>query len=174
MAANGSAAPQLIRSVRRTSGVRTVAGREGDSMTGVLRILAFGAVLNFCLFLAVGSLIGGDAMSGKNDAGRYYLANHGIYTEVNELVFWYSYFHVLSLVPALLFGAIAHWALLRESDDVYARLYRPVGGGAAAFAVATVLASSFRTSIWAALLVATIAAALVSQIIRRRAETEES
>lgn len=60
------------------------------------RILAF-ALVNFSLFFIISLFIGGDAVNGQEEAGRYYLANHGTLTEVNYFVFMYSRIHVYSV-----------------------------------------------------------------------------
>jgi len=41
--------------------------------------------------------IGGDAVNGHEESGRYYVANHGTLTEVNYFMFMYSRMHVYSL-----------------------------------------------------------------------------
>ena len=60
------------------------------------------ASVNFFAFVVVAILIGGDALSGKVEAGRYYLGQHGTYTEVSRGTFLYSGFHAtLALVGIL-------------------------------------------------------------------------
>jgi hypothetical protein len=48
-------------------------------------------------FVAVASLLGGDATNGKIANGHFFLANHGKLTEVSEGVFRYSLWHARSL-----------------------------------------------------------------------------
>lgn len=49
-------------------------------------------------FAAIGSvLLGGDAMNGTTEDGRYYLGNHGSYTEVSKAIFTYSLWHWRSI-----------------------------------------------------------------------------
>ena len=69
---------------------RTWPGR----IAAALFLIAF---LNFTAFWIVALCIGGDAMNGKVQAGRYYLANHGKYTEVTQCVWAYSKIHTISV-----------------------------------------------------------------------------
>lgn len=58
----------------------------------------FLAVLNFTAFFIVALFIGGDAFNGKVENGRYFLANHGTYTEVSEAVYLYSKAHIILVI----------------------------------------------------------------------------
>jgi hypothetical protein len=55
-----------------------------------------GALLNFTVFCLVGMAIGGTAVTGKVEGGRYYVANHGRLTEVSREVWVYSDRHTRS------------------------------------------------------------------------------
>jgi hypothetical protein len=61
-------------------------------------------ILNFVVFVAIASYLGGDAVNGKIEGGRYYLfgvrseAEGKGYTEVSQSVFNYSKWHVYSLL----------------------------------------------------------------------------
>lgn len=55
------------------------------------------AIVNFVVFFVVALNIGGDAVNGKVEDGRYFVANHGTYTEVSRAVFTYSRYHVYSV-----------------------------------------------------------------------------
>jgi hypothetical protein len=65
-------------------------------------VIAVG-LLNFMIFAAGAIYLGGDAVNGKAEGGRYYLfgvraeAGRKVYTEVSEPVFAYSKWHVYSL-----------------------------------------------------------------------------
>lgn len=54
-------------------------------------------VANFVAFCISASLLGGDAISGKVDAGRFFVASHGKFTEVSECQFEYSRWHSRSV-----------------------------------------------------------------------------
>jgi hypothetical protein len=59
-------------------------------------------LLSFLTFLAGAIYLGGDAVNGKVEGGRYYLygvrgeSGRRVYTEVSEPVFTYSRWHVYS------------------------------------------------------------------------------
>jgi len=61
-------------------------------------------VLNFLVFVAGATYLGGDAVNGKVENGRYYLfgvrtdSERKGYTEVSERVFTYSRWHVYSIL----------------------------------------------------------------------------
>jgi hypothetical protein len=54
-------------------------------------------IINFIWFAFESSLLGGDALNGFVKDGRYYLSNHGIYTEVTKTIWYYSKLHAESL-----------------------------------------------------------------------------
>jgi len=65
-------------------------------------VIAIG-MLNFLIFIAAAIYLGGDAVNGKVEGGRYYLfgarteSGRKVYTEVTEPVFTYSRWHVYSI-----------------------------------------------------------------------------
>jgi hypothetical protein len=59
--------------------------------------LAVIGLLNFAVIFLVANWLGGDAVNGKEEGGRYYLANHGKLTEVTHAVWSYSRAHVYSV-----------------------------------------------------------------------------
>jgi hypothetical protein len=60
-------------------------------------LLFFGAVLNFVVFWHVAVSIGGDAVSGRVEDGKYFVSSHGRLTEVSEATWRYSYAHKTSI-----------------------------------------------------------------------------
>lgn len=58
-------------------------------------------LVNFFAFALVAFHLGGDALSGKIEAGRYFLGYKGGYTLVSKQVFEYSKVHELSVVVTL-------------------------------------------------------------------------
>lgn len=59
-----------------------------------------GAVLgaaNFVAFAIGSAYLGGDAAAGKQEGDRYYLGNHGKYTEVSPETYAYSRWHARSI-----------------------------------------------------------------------------
>jgi hypothetical protein len=61
-------------------------------------ILILGWLLNFIAFVAIAMYLGGDAINGKIENDHYYLANHGVYTEVSHTVFIYSKIHAITFI----------------------------------------------------------------------------
>ena len=59
-------------------------------------LIALG-ILNFTAYWIISGALGGDAINGKDEGGRYYLSSHGRYTEVSRSIFEYSRFHTYSL-----------------------------------------------------------------------------
>jgi hypothetical protein len=60
------------------------------------RILFVVTVLNFGVWGVVNSAIHGDAINGKIEHGKYYVAMKGRYTEVSRGVYLYSFVHTCS------------------------------------------------------------------------------
>lgn len=58
--------------------------------------IAVGAI-NFFAFIIGAAILDGDAVNGRVENGRYYVANHGKHTEVSKLAFTYSRWHVYSV-----------------------------------------------------------------------------
>jgi hypothetical protein len=54
-------------------------------------------MLNFFLYFIVAVSIGGDAVNGKTEGGKFYLGEHGRFTEVSQSVFEYSRYHTYSV-----------------------------------------------------------------------------
>jgi hypothetical protein len=89
----------LVKGDRRYKGHETRRDR-------VFRLVAIAGVLNFCLFVAVGVLLGGDALNGRVEGPHYFLGSHGSYTEVSHAVFVYSACHAVSALLGM-FAAVA-------------------------------------------------------------------
>ncbi len=83
---------------------RTRSGKLGG-------LLFFGWVANMLACGIVASVLGGDAISGHESAGHYFLGDHGRFTEVSKLIFELSRLHVLSTLISLPFALIG-WLLL--------------------------------------------------------------
>lgn len=59
--------------------------------------LLFIAFINFAAFWIISLSLGGDALNGKIQNGRYYVGNHGRYTEVSKEIWTYSKIHTTSI-----------------------------------------------------------------------------
>jgi hypothetical protein len=79
-------------------------------------ILILGCLLNFVAFVAIALYLGGDAINGRVVNDHYYLANHGVYTEVNHTVFLYSKIHapIFMVTHLLLFVYLGISYLLKR------------------------------------------------------------
>ena len=60
------------------------------------RLFKFGVVL-FAIFIIFSLIVGGDAVSGKIEDGRYYVSSHGKLKEVSRTVYLLSAFSVMVL-----------------------------------------------------------------------------
>lgn len=67
-------------------------------LRAVLQTLFVIGVLNFVACMAVALMIGGDALNGGVEDGRYYLSNHGRLTEVSAGLYSYSLVHTVSVL----------------------------------------------------------------------------
>jgi len=76
-------------------------------MQKILRVIALVAMVNFFAFWYGALIIGGDAINGKEDGGKFFVGDHGKYTEVTEGVYRYSRFHALSLFVTHPLGMVA-------------------------------------------------------------------
>src|SRR5262245_49833891 len=74
--------PRSVNSVIRQAEMRRWAGILGAT-------LFFVAIANFLAFCIVSLIIGGEAVSGKVEDGRYYVRHRGRYTEVSQGVWTY-------------------------------------------------------------------------------------
>ena len=63
-------------------------------------------VLNIAAHVTVSMLLGGDAVAGKVEGGRYFVGSHGDYAEVSESIFAYSKFHTYSMVVTHVLGVM--------------------------------------------------------------------
>jgi hypothetical protein len=91
----------LVKAIREDSRRRlsTIAKRSLSKLSAVVTVVG---LLDFISFLIGASFLGGDAVNGKIDGGRYYLYGpyHGMkgYHEVSHAVFDYSRWHAYSLM----------------------------------------------------------------------------
>lgn len=88
---------------------------EWKDMPLWLRMVWIIAILNFASFVLIALANGGDAVNGKEEGGKYFVADHGRYTEVSKEFFQYSRIHIYSLLithPAALIGAF--WCASRR------------------------------------------------------------
>ena len=79
--------------------------------------IAFGGVIaNFLAFFVISLWLGGTAWNGTVENGKYYLGEHGRFTEVSQRVFRYSRIHAGLMVISMLAGLVLLVAAkIRES-----------------------------------------------------------
>jgi len=80
-------------------------------------LIVYLGMLNFLTFAVIGLLLGGDGLSGKVEAGHYYLGNHGVYTEMPVFIYWYSRVHGISVFVSWPFVMIAGLAASFEGSS---------------------------------------------------------
>jgi hypothetical protein len=79
----------------------------GQCMKRIASIVFAIGVINFAAFVVIGLSIGGSAMNGKVEDGKYYVGNHGRYMEVSRSVFDYSLLHGYSTIVTHAFMFVA-------------------------------------------------------------------
>jgi hypothetical protein len=72
------------------------------------RILLIATILNFVVFCTVALMIGGDALNGKVENERYFVADKNHYREVSPAVFQYSRLHAVSVLITIPVVVIAY------------------------------------------------------------------
>ena len=65
------------------------------------------AILSFAAFVIAATILGGDALNGQTENGRYFLSWHGRATEVSAFVFRYSWYHAIASFVLLALAAIS-------------------------------------------------------------------
>ena len=66
-------------------------------------------LINFAIYIGVGTVIGGDAFNGKVENGHYYVMWHGKYTEVSSAVWHYSRIHTISIFITFFLVLLCAW-----------------------------------------------------------------
>ena len=87
-------------------------------MSRLTRIVFHLWVANFFLYVLVASLLGGDAVNGRAEAGHYFLANHGRTTEVSSTVFHFSLWYTYLLIAHFAVAAVCVVILVRADKSV--------------------------------------------------------
>ena len=74
-------------------------------------------ILNFASYVIVALSLGGDAVNGKTEGGRFYLCEHGHYTEVSQSIFEYSRYHTYSVWMTHPLAMLGAYLLYRENQS---------------------------------------------------------
>jgi hypothetical protein len=75
------------------------------------------AVVNFIVFWAIDSRLGGDAFNGQRTGDRYFLSQGGRLTEVSRGVFRYSQVHIASVLVTFPGAMVAAWYVSRKRSS---------------------------------------------------------
>ena len=107
------------------------------------RALVLLAIANFTAFWFATMAMGGSALNGKVEGGRYFVGEHGEYTEVTASRFEFSAWHGRSIVLTHALGAVGALLLYGIGDPFIARSNRQrdawlVGVAAASMALGIV------------------------------------
>lgn len=80
-----------------------------DHMTRVERVLTVITLVNFFGAIVLVMLLGGDALQGRVEDGRYILGYKGRYREVGAGTYWFSLLQILSVFITHPLGMYAQW-----------------------------------------------------------------
>lgn len=72
-------------------------------------IVAVVCLANFAAFFIAAVVLGGDAINGRAEGGRCFLASHGKLTEVSREIYVYSRYHAISLWITHPLAFLAAW-----------------------------------------------------------------
>jgi hypothetical protein len=91
---------------------------KADDLPIGMKVVWLAAGVNFASFLILSGMYGGSALNGKIEGGKFYVANHGRYTEVTESTFRFSLIHSMTafgliFVAVLGTGWISHYRSAR-------------------------------------------------------------
>ncbi|MES2264816.1 MAG: hypothetical protein V4724_40485 [Pseudomonadota bacterium] len=73
------------------------------------KIIGYITIINFFSFVTGIFYFGGDALNGKKENGKFFLANHGKFIEVTERIFNYSACHALLVFFSICLFLIIHY-----------------------------------------------------------------
>lgn len=119
-----------------TTGKSMVIGPSVFRRVGSFVMATFFALtfLNLLAFLAGAAYLGGSALWGKEEHGRYYVGSHGHYTEVSQRVFEYSSAHghsvQITMPLAMLIGLVCTLGPGRKSSATLSHGGKTDSGGA--------------------------------------------
>ena len=74
-------------------------------------------MINFFAFIMVSVYLGGDALNGYIQAGKYFICAHGGCTQVSSETWHYSYWHAMTAMGGILL-CFAEVALFVNTGDI--------------------------------------------------------
>jgi hypothetical protein len=94
-----------------------------SSRSARVGIILFAAcVANMFACGLIAGALGGDGLAGMVEANRYYLGDHGRYTEVSRTVYTYSRIHMLSFIASAPIGIIGWTMCFAAQNRLFLRL----------------------------------------------------
>ena len=78
-------------------------------MSRVERVIFIGGLLNFVALLMISMWVGGDAVQGKVEDGRYFVAEEGRYHEVSATFYRLNQLHVISIFLTVPLAGLVTW-----------------------------------------------------------------
>jgi hypothetical protein len=78
-------------------------------LTRAERFIFLGGLLNFVALFLISMWVGGDAVQGKVEDGRYFVAEEGRYHEVSATFFRLNQLHVVSIFLTVPLAGIVAW-----------------------------------------------------------------
>jgi len=89
-----------------------------ETKNRICTIVFFVAIINFFAFIVGTLVLGGDAVSGKAEGGRYYVSNHGKPVEVSHAAFTYSRIHCYAVWTTQPLAILSAWLLARRDKPI--------------------------------------------------------
>nr|WP_314446492.1 hypothetical protein [uncultured Sphingomonas sp.] len=80
------------------------------NMSRTERLVFVGGILNFFALVAISIWVGGDAVQGKVENGRYFVAEEGRYHEVSATFYRLNQLHVASIFLTLPLAGLMAWS----------------------------------------------------------------
>lgn len=74
-------------------------------------------VLNMTVFGITIMFLGGDALGGKIEEGRFFVSNHGNLTEVSQSVWLFNYYHAIFTVVTIPLALVSFWIACQLDKD---------------------------------------------------------
>ncbi len=71
-------------------------------------------LIDFFFFLLTSLYLGGDALTGHVEDGRFFLNDHGIANEASETIFRFSQMLELSVLALFIVAIVSHFTLPRD------------------------------------------------------------
>lgn len=81
--------------------------KKDKKISLIINIVIVIGILDFILLFLSSIIIGGDAVNGYIQDNTFYVGSHGEYTKVSKLIWYISYYHVISVFITFPFMMVA-------------------------------------------------------------------